>query len=119
MRSAGKHGIGISSPNDFGGFTDRLARSGTGGEAVQVWALCVKDARQVTCRHVWFLFKFALRMQQFHAGCGELFEIEFPFGLGLGDQHHEAIEVLLAFARAQVNTEAGRGRDRCPERPNR
>jgi hypothetical protein len=108
VSAAGKHHLGIAAADDFGRFADRLAGSGTSGEAVQVRALGVEQAGEVASRHVRFLFEFDLRVEPFEPALGELFEIEFAVLPGLGDHVHEDGEVLLAFTGAQIHAEQSR-----------
>ena len=63
VSAAGQHRIRVTTANEFRRFANRLTRSGTCREAVQIRTLRVKQSRQMTGWHVRFLLQLRLSVQ--------------------------------------------------------
>ncbi len=104
--AAGEHDVGLAAADDFGRFADGLAAGGTGGEAVEVRAFGAEVRGDVRDRHVRFLFELELRVESLEAFLDERGQIELAV-FERGDHHvAEVVEILLAFAGAEVDAEA-------------
>ncbi len=104
--TAGEHDVGFAAADDFGGFADGLAAGGTGGEAVEVRAFGAEVRGDVGGRHVGFLLQLKLRVEALEAFLDERGQVELAVLEG-GDHHvAEVVEILLAFAGAEVDAEA-------------
>ena len=71
MRAAGEHEVGFAAADQLGGFADRLAAGGAGGEAVGVGALGVEHRGQMCGGHVRLLFELGHGVKRFEALAGE------------------------------------------------
>ena len=104
--AAGEHDVGFAAADDFGGLADGLAAGGAGGEAVEVRAFGAEVRGHVGDGHVRFLFELELRVEPLEAFLNERGQVEFAVLEG-GDHHvAEVVEILLAFAGAEVDAEA-------------
>ena len=106
MGAAGEHDVGFAAADDFGGLADGLAAGGAGGEAVEVRAFGAEMRGDVGDRHVRFLFELELRVEALEAFLDERGQVELAVLEG-GDHHvAEVVEILLAFAGAEIDAEA-------------
>ena len=104
--AAGEHDVGLAAADDFGRLADGLAAGGAGGEAVEVRAFGAEVRGDVGDRHVRLLFELELRIEPLEAFLNERGQVELAVLEG-GDHHvAEVVEVLLAFAGAEVDAEA-------------
>ena len=103
--SAREHRIGITPPDNFGRFTNRLAGCSTGRQTIQIGTLGIKQTCQMPGRHIGFLFKFGLGMQALQPCTSEQFQVDLPIPLRLGDQPHHQMEILLTFSSTKINPE--------------
>ena len=104
--AAGEHDVGVAAADDLGRLADGLAAGGAGGEAVEVRAFGAEVRGDVGDRHVRFLLELELRVEALEAFLDERGQVEFAVLEG-GDHHvAEVVEVLLAFAGAEVDAEA-------------
>ena len=105
--TAGQHDVRIIPADDLGGFTECLAGSGTGGQAIQVGSLRIEQAGQMGRRHVGLQLQFEAGIHGLHEIGGETLQVHFAIHLRIGDQVHELHEVLLAFTGTQIDAELG------------
>ena len=104
--AAGEHDVGFAAADDLGRLADGLAAGGAGGEAVEVRAFGAEMRGHVGGRHVRFLLELELRVEPLEAFLDERGQVELAVLEG-GDHHvAEVVEVLLAFAGAEVDAEA-------------
>ena len=107
MRAAGEHHVGLAAADQFGGLADRLARGSAGREAVDVRALGVEHAGEMAGGHIGLLLDLGKRVQSLQAKLGEAGDVERLPVDGLHHHGREGVEILLAFAAAEVNPEPG------------
>ena len=110
MASACDHDVRFALSDEFGGFPDRLSRSGARGHAVEVWSLCIEAFGKVQRCELGFLFELRCWGHPFVSMLGP--------GLGIkctgvvvpccDIRSHVRLVVEDAFACAEVNPDPGR-----------
>ena len=105
--AAGQHHIGLATAHDLSSLANRLARSRTGREAVEVWPLGIEQASKMPGRHVGLLLDFCKRMERLQSLFRELGHVEHVAGDRRVHHPREGVEVLLPFAAAQVDAQPG------------
>ena len=106
VRSTRQHHLCFAATDNLGRFADRLATGGTGGQAICIGTLSVEHRGHMTDWHIWFLFQFQDRVENFQSTIHELDDIQIA-GVVQAGRHHvgEAGEILIPFATAHVHAE--------------
>ena len=108
VRAAGEHHVGLTAADDLGSLADRLTRSRTGREAVEVGPLRVEQSREVAGGHVRLLLHLRERVERLQSLFRELRHVEHV-ARDRGIHHAgEGVEVLLPFAAAQIDAQSRR-----------
>ena len=108
VRAAGEHQVGVAVADHFGRLADGLAAGGTGRQAVVVGPFDAEMGRQVGRRGVQFLLGLAAWVKALDAAPAKGRHVEFPrLGIvGHGQQQDHVVEILDAFAGAEIDAEA-------------
>ena len=106
--AAGQHQVGVAVANHLGRLADRLAAGGAGRQAVVIGAEQTEIGGEVAGRGVQFLFGLRSGLELAQSVAGESRGIDAPLldDVGPGDQRHQSVEILDAFAGAEVDAEA-------------
>ena len=106
--AAGEHDVGVAMANHFGGLADGLAAGGTGREAAEIGPLDAEMGRQVGRRGLQLLLRLGARVKALDAAPAKGRHVQFPrLGVvGHGQQQDHVVEILDAFAGAEIDAHA-------------